>query len=134
MRSFQFPSFAKCNGHLELRPQSGSSQVRLEKELFQAVEDLGRIVPSPFNSGQVSARFDVPLGQKNRVFPRYSQDGNEALAPVGTATLPSNWRRNSNWADQSIAGLTTVFGPVLLNGLRFSYSYWKPDCDAPFCS
>ena len=86
---------------------------------------FGRIAPSPFNGRQVSARFDFHLNRNNTAFARYSHDGNDTFAPLGAASLPSNWRGNKNWSDQSIAGITTVLRPTLLNDLRFSYTYWS---------
>ncbi len=86
---------------------------------------FGRIAPSPFNSKQISARFDFHLTDRNTAFLRYSHDGNDGFAPLGVASLPSNWSSNVNWADQSIGGLTTALRPNVVNELRFSYTYWK---------
>jgi hypothetical protein len=86
---------------------------------------FGRIAPSPFNGKQISARLDFQVSRRNTAFLRYSHDGNDTFAPLGLANLPSNWRQNSNWADQSLAGLTTALRPEVVNELRFSYSYWK---------
>jgi hypothetical protein len=52
---------------------------------------------------------------------------------------PSNWARNTNWADQSIIGLTSTLTPTIVNDVRFQYNYWNnhnyqaqaSDCSSP---
>jgi len=86
---------------------------------------FGGIFPSSLTGNQITGRFDARLTDRNSLFLRYSHDGNESLAPpAGRTTLPSNWTRNRNWADQSVGSLTTVLRPNLTNELRFSYWYW----------
>lgn len=87
---------------------------------------FGGIFPSPFDSTQVSARFDVRVNEKNMAFLRYSHNGNDGFAPpTGQGNLPSNWSANSNWVDQSVGSLSSVVRPNLINELRFSYWYWQ---------
>src|SRR5262249_52438386 len=64
------------------------------------------------------------LNQKNRLFARYSHDGNAGVGPRSGLELPSHWLRNTNWSDQSLLGVTTVLKPTLVNDFRFSYQYW----------
>jgi hypothetical protein len=87
---------------------------------------------SQLSYSQVTTRFDIRLNEKNSLFLRYSHDGNHGLIPrSGSGSLPSNWSLNSNWTDQSIGSLTTVFRPNLINELRFSYWYWHTLNRAP---
>lgn len=58
---------------------------------------FGGIFPSPFDSTQVSARFDVRVSDKHMAFLRYSHFGSDGFAPPsGQGNLPSNWSSNSN--------------------------------------
>ena len=81
--------------------------------------------PATSRETKSQARLDVRINEKNSLFLRYSHDGNYGfIPPAGQGSLPSNWSRNSNWADQSIVSLTTALRPNLINELRFSYWYW----------
>jgi hypothetical protein len=83
------------------------------------------IFPSHFTGKQVTGRFDFRINEKNSLFLRYSHDGNDGFAPPARqGSLPSNWSRNNNWADQSMASLTSVLRSNVVNELRFSYWYW----------
>jgi hypothetical protein len=86
---------------------------------------FGGIFPSHFTSNQVTGRIDFRISEKNSLFLRYSHDGNDGFVPpAALGSLPSNWSRNNNWADQSVASLTSVLRPDMVNELRFSYWYW----------
>jgi len=88
--------------------------------------NFGGIFPSPFDSSQLSVRFDVKLSERNMAFVRYSHDGNEGLTPpTGGGNLPSNWSKSTNWVDQSAVSLSTAFRPNVVNEARFSYWYWQ---------
>jgi hypothetical protein len=67
----------------------------------------------------------VRLNRNHNAFVRYTHDGNGAFAPNDglNSALPSGWSRIKNWVDQSIAGLTSVLSPRLVNDLRFSYFF-----------
>ena len=80
---------------------------------------------SPYRGKNLSARFDYTINAKNRLFARYSHDGNSGLGPNGSAQLPSHWLVNTNWSDQSLLGLTSVLSSTLVNDFRFSYQYWQ---------
>jgi len=80
---------------------------------------------SPYRGKNLSARFDYTINGKNRLFARYSHDGNSGLGPNGSAQLPSHWLVNTNWSDQSLLGLTSVLSSTLVNDFRFSYQYWQ---------
>ena len=81
---------------------------------------------SPYTAKKITARFDYHLNSKNTLFVRYSHDGNAGFGPALTlGSDPGNWPHNTNWADQSIMGLTTLFTPTVVNDLRFQYNYWN---------
>ncbi len=115
-RLFFFTNFERTNqdGVFTIQPASSD------------FADFGGVFPTPFDSSQVSARFDLHLNDRNSLFLRYSHDGNDALTPpTGEGILPSNWSDTSNWADQSAAALTSTLQPNLINELRFAYWYWQ---------
>jgi hypothetical protein len=100
---------------------------------------LNHEYPSPYESKTLSGRMDYHIDSKNTLFIRYSHDGNNGFSQSLEFGDPSNWPHNTNWADQSIIGLTTVFTPALVNDLRFQYNYWNnhnlpavpSDCSLP---
>ncbi len=109
--------------NLEHTNQDGVVTVQPRAPEFAA---LGRIVPSPLTGKQLSARFDARPSDGQNVFLRYSHDGNNSFTPpYGYISLPSNWLREMNWSDQSIAGLTSVLRPSVVNDARLSYTYWS---------
>lgn len=87
--------------------------------------NLAQNASNPYNGKQLSAKFDYRINDRHNLFLRYSHDGNNGFGPRSGATLPSNWLVNRNWADQSILGLTSTFGPTLVNDFRFAYQYWN---------
>ena len=94
---------------------------------------------SPYQARQTSVRLDYHINEKNNMFLRYSHDGNAGFAQSLEFGDPSNWAHNTNWADQSIIGVTTTFTPSLVNDARFQYNYWNnhnftaqsSDCSSP---
>ncbi len=80
---------------------------------------------SPYKGKTLSTRFDYKLGEKHNLFARYSHDGNSGFGPSGGATLPSNWLRNTNWADQTAFGITSTLKANIVNDFRFVYGYWQ---------
>ncbi|MBI3695496.1 MAG: TonB-dependent receptor [Acidobacteria bacterium] len=86
---------------------------------------LAQNTPSPYRVKLLSQRFDYRINASHTLFLRYSHDGNSGFGPNGGAPLPSNWLRNTNWSDQSIAGVTSTLRPNLVNDFRFSYWYWQ---------
>lgn len=107
--------------------------------LIPEFSSFGGIFPSPYNGNQISVRFDYRLNANNNAFVRYSHDGNSSFGPRGSGSLPSNWLKNENWADQSAGSLISILRPTVVNEARFSYSYWHnrnlfptaQDCAAP---
>src|SRR5580704_10829297 len=100
---------------------------------------LNHEYPSPYESKTLSGKIDYHIDSKNTMFVRYSHDGNNGFSQSLEFGDPSNWPHNTNWADQSIIGLTTVFTPTIVNDLRLQYNYWNnhnlqavpSDCSAP---
>jgi hypothetical protein len=94
---------------------------------------------SPYVGKQLSLRVDYHLSNKNNLFLRYSHDGNAGFAQSLEFGDPSNWAHNTNWADQSIIGLTSTLTPTIVNDVRFQYGYWNnkniqsvaSDCSGP---
>jgi hypothetical protein len=81
---------------------------------------LSGIYPSPTYLNQFGVRTDFQLTQKQQMFVRYSHEGTFSYAGDG---YPSTWPRQTDWADQSILGLTSQFGARMVNDLRFSYFF-----------
>ena len=107
-RLFFFTNFERTNqdGVFTIQPASSD------------FADFGGVFPTPFDSGQVSARFDVHLNDRNSLFLRYSHDGNDALTPpTGEGIMPSNWSSSSPllplppWF-QAPAGWTSAMYPI----------------------
>ncbi len=94
---------------------------------------------SPYVGKQLSLRIDDHLTAKHNLFLRYSHDGNSGFSQSLEFGDPSNWAHNTNWADQSIIGLTSTLTPTIVNDLRFQYGYWNnkntqsvaSDCSGP---
>lgn len=99
--------------------------------VYVVVPDLPSLVafkalaPAPYHGTTLSAKFDYRLSNNTSLFLRYSHDGNHNSGPFGIPVPPSNFVANGNWSDQSLAGITTVLSPSVVNDLRFSYWYWQ---------
>jgi hypothetical protein len=89
-----------------------------------SVAGLANSYGSPYRSKTLSARFDYRLSQKHTLFARYSHDGNAGLGPNGGSPFPSSWLKNTNWADQTAFGITSILKPTIVNDFRFTYAYW----------
>ena len=83
---------------------------------------LSGIFPSPTYINQFSGRTDFQLSERQLMFVRYSHEGSFSFAPTGNL-YPSTWPRQTEWADQSILGLTSQLGARLVNDVRFSYFF-----------
>jgi hypothetical protein len=97
---------------------------------------LSRIVPSPTYVDQAGFRADIQLSDKELLFVRYSHEDSFSFAPttvsgVVTATYPSAWARQPEWADQSILGLTSQLSNSKVNDVRFSYFFVSAAQQAP---
>jgi hypothetical protein len=82
---------------------------------------LAGLFASPFVSDLVSARVDMRLHSNHHAFARYTHDRSHsffsgAVLPV----LPSGWSRVTGRLNQSLAAVTSVLSPNLVNDLRFS--------------
>ncbi|MGA3185466.1 MAG: carboxypeptidase regulatory-like domain-containing protein [Bryobacteraceae bacterium] len=80
---------------------------------------------SPYVGKQLSLRLDYHVSDKHNLFLRYSHDGNDGFSQSLEFGDPSNWAHNTNWADQSIIGLTSTLTPNVVNDIRFQYNYWN---------
>lgn len=89
----------------------------------QPLKQFDAIAPSPYTGLLSNARVDYKLNDKHSTFIRYSGDHNKVFAPVGGATLPSNWRVNKNDSDQAQGGWTWIARPNMVNDLRFNWQY-----------
>ncbi len=104
-----------------------------------SLQGLQGTYSSPYDYKQFTVRFDYHINEKNNLFVRYSHDGNAGFAQSLEFGDPSNWAHNTNWADQSIMGLTTTLTPNIVNDFRFQYNYWNnhnlpanaSDCSLP---
>ena len=85
---------------------------------------LGGVFPTPFLGNLFNLRLDTRLTAGHNAFVRYTHDGNRSFELLGLGNvLPSGWSRLTKWADQSLAGLTSVLSPRLVNDFRFSYTF-----------
>jgi hypothetical protein len=97
---------------------------------------LSRVTGSPLFGNELSGRIDARVSDLHTLFLRYSHDGSGAYSPSslftsGNAAYPSQWTHQSNWVDQSLLGLTSVFRPTLVNDFRFSYFFISSNELAP---
>lgn len=85
-----------------------------------AFAPLGGIFPTPYLGNLFSGRVDMRAGASHNAFVRHTHDDSGSF--VGAANvLPSGWTRRAVHVDQSLAALTSVFSPRLVNELRLSY-------------
>ena len=103
---------------------------------------IAGVYDSPYIATQITARIDYHINAKHNMFVRYSHDGNHGFGAVFSPEAnPSNWVHNTNWADQSIMGVTSTFTPNIVNDARFQYQYWSnhntqslaSECQQPGC-
>ncbi|MFN7992657.1 MAG: carboxypeptidase-like regulatory domain-containing protein [Bryobacteraceae bacterium] len=92
---------------------------------------FGDNTPSPYHGNLVGGRVDWALNSSNSVFVRYSHDGNNAYAPSGGGTQPSNWAVNKNFADSAVASWISSIKPTLVNEFRYSLTYWDNTKNPP---
>src|SRR5687767_15196276 len=82
---------------------------------------LAGLFSSPALSDLVSARVDVRLHSNHQAFARYTHDrGHSFFSGVGLPSLPSGWARFTGRLNQSVAGVTSVWSPNIVNDLRIS--------------
>ncbi len=107
--------------NLERNDQQGVASAQPRTPEFV---NFGQIASTPSRGALLSARLDFRATQNNYFYLRYSHDRSRAFSPTrGASALPSNWRRQQAWADQSLAALTSTLRPTLINELRFSYFF-----------
>jgi hypothetical protein len=110
--------------NLENNSQAGLITVQPNSKYFQS---FTQNQTTPYHARQISPRFDFRINDKHNLFLRYSHDGNHGFGPSGSGSgvLPSNWLVNTNWADQTVMGLTSTLRASLVNDFRFTYGYWQ---------
>jgi len=116
-------------GTYERNEQRSVVETKLTGEFAQ----LSGINPSPYFGNQFSLRLDGRVSSEHTAFLRYSHDGVSAFGPPTTQAnaYPSFWVNQPAWADQSIAGLTSILNNTLVNDLRFSYFFVSSSIVAP---
>ncbi len=104
-----------------------------------AFTNLAGTYGSPYAQKLFSLRMDYHINDKHNGFFRYSHDGNAGFGQSLEFGDPSNWAHNTNWADQSIIGLTSSLSANIVNDAHFHFNYWNnhnnqsvpSDCSAP---
>lgn len=86
---------------------------------------LSRVTANPLLGTLFSARVDGRINAAHTAFVRHSRDGSRAFGPIAASAdapnaYPSNWNASRTRAEQSVAGLTSVIRPTLVNDVRFS--------------
>lgn len=109
-------------GNYERNEQRGVAATSITAPEFL---HLNRITPSPFFNNQFSLRFDGWLSETQTAFVRFSDDSIQSFGPPTNqpGAYPSSWRRQPAKSNQSIFGLTSVFGKNIVNDFRFSFFY-----------
>jgi hypothetical protein len=112
--------------NLEHNNQDAVQTIQLRTPEFAK---FGGIFSNPYTGTQLNGKLDLRVNANSNGFLRFTHDGNDAFTPGAGArerfSLPSSWRGNNNWSDQSIVALTTVLRPTLVNDLRFSYTHLR---------
>ncbi|HEX6896939.1 MAG TPA: carboxypeptidase regulatory-like domain-containing protein, partial [Bryobacteraceae bacterium] len=102
------------------------TQVFPVREDLASLQPMNSVVPAPYVSTLISARFDYRLSSKHNLFARYSHDGNHSAGPFLSNNSPlSTFDLNRNWSDQSILGVTSILTPTVVNDFRYMYHYWQ---------
>jgi hypothetical protein len=104
-------------GNFERTDQVGVISVQLQDEFAP----LGGIFSTPYAGNLFAARADVQLDRGHTMFARHTEDRNKTFATAASSGLPSSWSRRANTTRQTIAGLTAVLSPRVVNDLRVSY-------------
>src|SRR5262249_42324189 len=113
-RSFFFVSF-------ERNDQDGVVSVQPTTPEFAS---LGGVFPNPYRGNLFSGRYDLALTPNERLFVRTTYDGNRTFTPNNmTTALPSAWTDRRIQADQTVAGLTSILSPQVVNDFRVSHLY-----------
>jgi hypothetical protein len=96
--------------------------------LFRSFATIGE---SPFVEDVGGIRLDYRITANNSFFVRYSHNANNSFAPRDTASLPSAWVSNTNFADSGVASLISSFTAALVNEARYSMTYWNNQNTVP---
>ena len=118
-------------GSYEHNKQTSVDSAIPSNPLFAA---FGDNTPSPYHGNLVGGRVDYNISSKHNMFVRYSHDGNNAYAPSGGGTQPSNWAVNTNYADSAVVSLVSSIKPTVANELRYSFTYWDNTKNPPTAS
>ena len=107
----------------ERNDQRGVSATTL---LEPAFAHFSQVTSNPLRGDLLTVRLDGRIGSAHTAFIRHSRDASRAFGPGAVIAggspnaLPSNWNRVATAADQSLLAVTSVFGPRLVNDVRFS--------------
>ena len=118
-RAFFFASYERNDQHGVVSVQPVGPQFAQLRGIF----------PTPYLGNLFSGRVDVRVSPNHNAFARYTHDDSSAFANAG-AVLPSGWVRKPVRVDQSMAALTSVFSPHVVNDVRFSY-FFSSNCSGP---
>ncbi len=103
----------------ERNDQVGAQQVNFTDPVLFGLNHVAKV---PFDQHLVGTRLDYTVNEKHTAFLRGNLDKNDSVSGTG---LESNWIASSNFSYQGQFGLTSVFGPKLVNDFRFAYSYFR---------
>ena len=103
----------------------GQTSVITAQNDLPSMQPLNGIFASPLHYNWITARFDYKISEKHSMFLRHSHDGNKSFGPIRGTSAPSAWTYNTNWADQTITGLTSILSPNLVNDFRAQYHLWQ---------
>jgi hypothetical protein len=109
-------------GNYERNEQRGVAATAITAPEFA---HLNRITPTPYFNNQFSLRFDGRLTETQTAFVRFSEERINSFGPPPNqpGAYPSSWRRQPAKSNQSIFGLTSVWGKAFVNDFRFSFFY-----------
>ncbi len=104
----------------ERNNQVGARSLEFPDPLLYNFNHVGRL---PTNGNLGGIRLDYQMSEKHNAFLRFNVDQNKT--GVGPNYLESYWSVVDNFADQIVAGATSVFSPTIVNDFRFGFSYFR---------
>ncbi len=104
----------------ERNNQVGARSIEFPDPLLYHFNHVGRL---PTNGNLGGLRFDYQAAPNHNAFLRYNVDQNKT--GVAPPFLESYWSIVDNFANQIVAGVTSVFKSTIVNDFRFGYSYFR---------